>query len=212
MKLREKKVNAFGKSIPVIAIILMVLTAGIAGAALVGYLSETIEAEITVTSPMVASISEGEESWGGVSFPEDQADSSLWSTTTVTISDVKGGETVTLYLMTANIANAEIIGFEEAIVSNPLGVTSADFKSVVVRTDSIYGDLGYGTPHNLIELGSEVGYVEIDGYHILFGSPGLSTWGEGETDVTEIVVTFEEAAFGTYTLTFQVVPEAPTQP
>jgi len=37
VKLREKKINAFGKSIPVIAIILMVLTAGIAGAALLNY-------------------------------------------------------------------------------------------------------------------------------------------------------------------------------
>ncbi|UZE92457.1 MAG: hypothetical protein IB616_01205 [Methanosarcinales archaeon] len=52
MKLREKKINAFGKSIPVIAVILMVLTAGIAGAALVSYLSNTVTTTATVESPI----------------------------------------------------------------------------------------------------------------------------------------------------------------
>jgi len=220
MNIKGKKINAFGKSIPVIAIVLMVLTAGIAGAALADHLSNTIKTEITVTSPMVVSISEGyKASWSTTqcvrpdtgamvdSFLEGQANSDLWSTTTVEISDVTGGETITVYLMSENTAKAEIMGFEEAIVTNPLGVTSADFESITVRVDSIYGDLGYGDPTELI---SEGGCTEIKWDTIRLGSPELSTWGEGETDVTEIVVTFEEAASGTYTLTYRVVPEAPT--
>ncbi|MBW2674564.1 MAG: hypothetical protein JRD89_14330 [Deltaproteobacteria bacterium] len=52
MKLREKKINAFGKSIPVIAVIGMVLTAGIAGAVLVSYLSPPVTTTTTVDSPI----------------------------------------------------------------------------------------------------------------------------------------------------------------
>ena len=194
------------KKISALAVgLIAILIASVAYGAVVPYLSNTVTADITVISPMVASISEGKESWGGEHFPEDQASSIEWSNT-ITISDVYGGETVTIYTMSENLADAEIIGFEEAIVTNGAGVTSADFVSVVVRTDSIYGDLGYGTEHELIALGAGVGYEEIDAYHIRFGSSGDSTWGAGETDVTEIVVTFKPEAVGTYTFTYQVVP------
>ena len=190
-----------------IIMLLAVLVAGsmIVGAALVNYLSNEVKAEIEVSSPMVASISEGQESWGGESFPEDDDDSPLWENT-ITIPGIHGGETITLYTMSANEADANITGFEKAIVTNWAGVTSADFVSVVVRVDSIYGDLGYGTEHDLIALGAGVGYEEIDEYHIRFGTAGNSLWGIGETDVTEIVVTFKDNAFGTYTFTYRVVP------
>ena len=183
--------------------VLAVLIAGsmIASGVLLPYLSNEVTAEITVSSPMVASISEGKESWGGDSFLEGQACSSEWATT-ITISDIHGGETITIYTMSANIAEAEITGFEKARVTNWAGVTSDDFESVVVRTDSIYRDLGYGTAHELIPDGCH----QIDACHVWFGSPENSLWGIGETDVTEIVVTFEEAASGTYLFTFQVVP------
>ena len=52
MNIKEKKINAFGKSIPVIAIVLMVLTAGIAGAALVGFLSNVETKPVNVESPI----------------------------------------------------------------------------------------------------------------------------------------------------------------
>ena len=222
-----RSVRLFGKSIPLLAIVALVMTAGTAGAVLVDYLSNTVTADITVSSPMVVGISEGKPSWATTqcwrpayngnpgamvdSFPEsdlsnihdwDEAD---WIET-ITISDIRGGETVTIYTMSANEANAEIIGFEEAIVRNWAGVTSADFVSVVVRTDSIYGDLGYGTEHELIALGAGVGYGQIDACHIRFGSPGNSTWGAGETDVTEIKVTFKANASGTYAFAYRVVP------
>ena len=190
-----------------IIVVLAVLVAGsmIASGALVGYLSNKVEAEINVSSPMVTSISEGKESWGGSHFPDGQENSEVWENT-ITISGIHGGETVTLYTMSANVADADITGFENAIVTNWAGVTSADFVSVVVRVDSIYGDDGYGTAHDLIALGAGVGYDEIDGYHIRFGTAGNSLWGIGETDVTEIVVTFKTNAYGTYTFTYQVVP------
>jgi len=51
MNIKGKKINAFGKSIPVIAIVLMVLTAGIAGAALVSVYFTT-EGTVNVSAPL----------------------------------------------------------------------------------------------------------------------------------------------------------------
>lgn len=51
VQLREKKINAFGKSIPVIAVVAMVLTAGIAGAAILehyGIIEGTVDVDQSV--------------------------------------------------------------------------------------------------------------------------------------------------------------------
>lgn len=186
------------------------MMAGIAGAALVSYLSNTVGTEFEVTSPMRVGVSLGKEDpdWGGDSYPEWDHDLEDWTTTgTLEISGILGGETMTIYLMSENLADAEIKGFEEATVTNTAGVTGADFVSVLVRVDSIWGDLGYGTEHDLIALGENTGWFQNGAYSVLFGTTGVSTWGAGETDVTEIVVTFEEAASGTYTFSYRIVPD-----
>lgn len=184
-----------------ITLLVGVMSLVLVNAALVGYLSNKVTAEIEVESPMIMSISEGKESWGVDEFPEGQASSSEWKED-ITISDIHGGETITLYTLSENLAKVNITGFENAIVTNPLGVTCDDFESVVVRVDSIYGDLGYGKPQELISGGCNV----IDGYHVWFGSGENSLWGPGEADVSEIVVTFKTDAVGTYTFTSQVIP------
>jgi len=51
LNIRNKKINAFGKSIPVIAIVLMILTAGIAGAVLVNQYFTT-SGKVTVIAPL----------------------------------------------------------------------------------------------------------------------------------------------------------------
>jgi len=198
----------FGKSVPLVAIVLAcMLTVG-ASAVLVNYLSNTVTADFEVTSPMLVGVSLGLEGWEGGSYPEGDHLLSDWTTTgTLTIPDILGGETITIYMMSENLADAEIKGFEEAIVTNTAGVTGADFVSVVVSVDSIYGDLGYGTPQDLIVLGVDIGWFQDGSNSILFGTAGVSTWGEGETDVTKIVVTFNPAASGTYTFSYRIVPE-----
>ena len=206
------------------------LTIG-ASAYLAPELSNTVTAEVTMEMSMETGVSLGHDSWATtecwradtgkyvLSFPEGEDELGVpikdwaetdWTTTTETlvISGIRGGGTLTLYLRSENLADAHITGIEEIIVSNPEGVTSADFTSVLARTDSIYGDLGYGTEHDLIALGDE-GYKEIDGTHIRFGSSTLSLWGAGETDVIKIEVTFNAAAAGTYTITYRIVPEVP---
>ena len=221
-----KSVKMFGRSIPILAIIAVVMTAGIGGAYLVDYLSNTVTATITVQSPMLVGVSLGRDSWATTqcwrpaydgnpgamvdSFPESDISNihdwawSDWEMTEASLSIpvTRGGETVTLYIMSRNLADAEITGLEEAIVYNSEKVTSDDFKSVTVRTDSIYGDLGYGTEHELIPGG----IIQLTPCKVQFGTDGSSTWGAGEMDVTKIVVTFKPEAFGTYTFTYRVVP------
>ena len=198
----KKKVNVFGKGVPVLAI--FVLGIALVSAALVPYLSGLVTGDIEVASPMIAGISLGGAGWGGTDFPTPVVDSE-WSDTIPTLN-IHGGETITLYTMSANVAGVDITGFEEAIVTNPSGVTCGDFESIIVRVDSIYGDLGYGTPQDVIALGA---CFVIDTNSIKLGSPDDSLWGVGETDVSEIVVTFKTNALGDYTFTYQVIPEAP---
>ena len=200
-KLMKRKVNLFGKEVSVFVIALFAIV--LVSAALVPYLSKMVIGDIGVKSPMVAGISLGEDDWGGEHFPDADWDY-VWSET-ISIPSIHGGETITLYTLSENLANVDITGFEEAIVTNLDGVTCDDFESVIVRVDSIYGDLGYGTPQQLIGTG---GCQVIDDYHVQFGSLTPSLW-SAEADVSEIVVTFKTNAVGDYTFTYQVIPEIP---
>lgn len=198
-KMNKKKLLAF--AIPILLVV------GFGSALLTGYLSNTVKAEIEVSSPMVTGISLGYESWGGEAYPVESHNLEDWTITDepLLISDINGGETLTLYIMSENLADVLITGFEEAIVTNPLGVTCEDFESIYVRVDSIYGDLGYGEEKELITLGG-CQQVTNDPNRIQLGSPADSTWDVGETDVSEIVVTFRTNAVGTYTFTYRVIP------
>ena len=221
----------FGKSVPLLAIVMVSLLAIGGSASLATYLSNKVTADVTIKSPMTVGVSLGLPSWattecwrpaytdgngdpvpGGnvLSFPESDLSNihdwteGDWTTgeATLEIPDVYGGATMTVYLRSVNLADALIEGFEEVIVHNSGGVTSADFKHVKVRTDSIYGDLGYGEEHELIPGG----IIQLNPNNVQFGSAGASTWGAGETDVIKIEVTFNEAAFGTYIITYRIVP------
>lgn len=228
-KFMKKEVTLFGKTMPAFVLLILVGSATTGMAALVGYISNTITADIEVSSPMLVGVSLGKTSWATTqckntlegnenyneyvdSFPEcDIPDIHDWTKTdwtttgTLEITDIHGGETVTLYTMSENLADVLITGFEKAIVTNPLGVTCDEFESVRVRTDSIYGSLGYGTEHELIGIG---GYQQVnnDPNRVQFGSLENSDWNVEETDVSEMVVTFKTAASGTYTFTYQVIP------
>jgi len=232
-----KHVKMFGKSVPILAIVMasMLIIGASAYLAESEDISNTVTAEVTLGLPMQTGVSLGRPSWATtlclnidpndpnynkmvLSFPEgvDSDGTTLikdweesdWTTTadTLVISGIRGGGTLTLYLRSENLADAHITGIEEIIVSNPEGVTSADFTSVLARTDSIYGDLGYGTEHDLIAAGEGVGYEQININNIRFGGPDASEWHAGETDVIKIEATFNEAARGTYTITYKIVP------
>lgn len=201
-RLLKKKISFFGKEVSVFVVVL--LAVGLVGAALVPYLSGLVIGDIEVSSPMVTGISLGDVDWGEDAYPQGSHNLADWELTEAPLQiSVHGGETVTLYTMSANEADVLITGFEKAIVTNT-GITCDDFESVIVRVDSIYGDLGYGTPQELIGTG---GCQVIDNDNIRFGSPANSIWDVGETDVSEIVVIFKTNALGTYTFNYQVIPE-----
>ncbi len=54
-----KKVNIFGKSVPILVLVL--LGVGMVSGALATFLSNTVEAEVTVESPIVQEIKKEEE-------------------------------------------------------------------------------------------------------------------------------------------------------
>lgn len=115
-------------------------------------------------------------------------------------------KTFTLYLMSTNVApDTKITGHEEIIVYNPLGITCEDFEDIKVRTDSIYGELGYGKEYPRPD-NPNVFCHTIDNKHIeILSDTDTSTWGTGETDVAQWVITFNDVV-GTYTFSYRVVP------
>jgi len=192
-----------------ITLLVGVMSLVLVNAVLVTYLSNSVKAEVEVKSPMVVGISVGDETWEGDAYPQDAHNLEDWTTTgTLELPIMYTGQdkTFTLYTMSENVAGVEITGYEEAIVTNPLGVTCADFDSVIVRVDSIYGELGYGRENNALDI-----CVQDGAYRVKFDSTiipdgeGLSIWGSGETDVSKMIVTFNDV-IGTYTFTYRVIP------
>ena len=180
----KKKVNVFGKSVPVLLLVLLGM--GLVSAALVGYLSNMVTANVEVDSPM--------EQWidGG----------SGWTQESITFDSIRGGESITFYVKTQNNADIEITGNAENIVEeNSLGVTCADFESVLATTTTDSSPITY----DLIEMGL-CSQGEDDNHVVFSYGPIPIVWETKEIDETTVVVTFKTDAVGTYTFTSQIVP------
>ena len=176
-----------------IIMVLAVLVAGsmIASGALVGYLSNTVTTEVTVSSPM--------EQWISDDFYTGYTQGD-----TITFGDVHGGETVTFYVKTINKADAPITGNVNNIVTNWDGVTCDDFVSVKART---YSGGAWDPSTGYYDLIPDLCFTN-GIYKVLFSyGPDPIIWSAGQTDITEILVEFKGDAYGTYTFTSQVVPE-----
>lgn len=169
--MEKKKLLTFG----IMGLFAFALVSG----AIVSYLSNTVEAEVTVKSPMEQWISDG----------------SGWTQSTI-LFDVYGGEKVNLWVKTQNHANAPITGEGKNIVTNPSGVTCADFDLVQARTDS---GSGYGSF-------SPVTCVDVYNGKVEFAyGPNPNTWVAGQVDKTEIETTFNQYAKGDYEFTSQII-------
>ena len=181
-----KKVKILGKSIPILVLVL--LGVGMVSGALVGYLSNQVEADITVESPMEQEISKTNGAYGSIP---------------ITFPGVHGGESVTLWTRTTNLADAPITGNVNNIVTNPSGVTCADFEKVEVRTyDGSAWDPTAGYYDLIPELCTDTSWNTVT---FSYG-PEPITWPVGQVGTSEIIVTFKTDAMGTYTFTSQVVP------
>ena len=183
-----KKVKILGKVIPVFVLVLLGI--GMVSAALVTYLSNQVEAKVTVESPIVQEIKKEGGNYGSdpISFTSF------------------GGESVKFFIKDTNLANVPTTGNVNNIITNPSGVTCADFVSVNVKTTGDGGTTwspatGY---HDLISLSL---CTNTDSKTVTFSyGPVPMTLEVGQTDVSEIVATFKPAALGVYTFTSQVVP------
>lgn len=185
---KQKKKNKKILGIPVALFVIGILAVGGVSAALVGYLSNNVKAEVTVESPIQQWISTSEGGWIEEIF----------------FGSVHGGETVTFYTKEQNLADVSIEGNVESIVTGP-EITCADFESVVVNTRT--PETGYaGEGHDLIGLDL---CVDVDD-KVVFGFPGQPmNWDAGQVDINKIVVTFKTNAEGTYTFTNRIVPVVP---
>lgn len=207
-KFNKKKLLTFG----IIGLLALVLVS----AALVGYLSNTVKADVTVESPIEVGISLGgwaetmveHPTFGMVDCYPNNHDLKYWTITdtTLPIDSVHGGGIVTLYTLSENVGEVEITAHEEIRISNPDGVTCDDFKSITSRFDSIYGELGYGGWGDDDVPGEDCHNINPKLIEI-WSADDTSKWGAGEADVAEWVITFKEDATGTYTFSYRVIPE-----
>lgn len=169
----------------IIAILIaLVVLVGIGSAGLVGYLSNTVKTDVTVSSPM--------EQWNSY-------DGENWTKDDLSFPGEKGGQSITFYVKTENLANVAITGNGKNVVTNWRGVICGDFTSVQARTKTNTG--GYSAwyaPTCSI----------VDDYHVEFAygpTPSIE-WQAEQVDITEIVVVFEGDADGIYTFTSQILP------
>lgn len=181
----NKKVNIFGKTVSMFIVIALVLV-GTGTAALVGYLSNTVSASVTVTSPMELMIGiDPSDLWYG---PQE-------------LGSIIGGETIEFYVSTENKANAPITGTMWNVVSNPGGVACADFAYHEARV--LDGD-GVTELYPFAPIGCEP--INLTSVRFITTPTEPWTWAANHYDIAHIKVTFEEAAFGTYSVSTYVKP------
>jgi len=156
-------------------LLIALLAIGMVSALLVSYLSDKAEVEVVVSSPMANTVV-GDSVFG-----------------------VFGGETVSVNIKTENLANVSVTGRVENLVSNPLGLNCGDFTSVIV---SAYTDTVFQGTWDLVGTCYVVNATSVG---FLFGPQPTNTWIAGQIDEMEIVVTFPTNAFGTYSLTSQIL-------
>jgi hypothetical protein len=168
-------------------VIVGVLALALVAAVLVPYLSNKVQADITVNSPIALQI--------GTTLGVWESDN------TVNFPPIIGGETVHLYVSTENKASAPVTGTMWNVVSNPDGVTCNDFdaSASVLNYDSPYAEMYTSTI-----IGCEA--INLESVRLITTNPEPWTWAEGHKDIASITIVFEEAAHGTYSLSTQVVP------
>jgi hypothetical protein len=184
----QSKFSLFGKAIPVMLVVGLVMVAGVS-AGLAAYLSNTVTADVTVTSPVELKIGSAWNNLGTGNLP---------------IGTIIGGETVQFYVSTNNKANSPITGTMWNVVSNTEGVTCADFASLSANV------LDYDTGVEIYPTAPIVcvamSPVDPNAVRMITTPSEPWTWAALHKDIAHVTMTFEEAAHGTYTLTTYVKP------
>ena len=175
MKLLKKKVNVFGKSIPVLAI--FVLGIALVSAALVPYLSGMITGNFDVISPMKMIIS-----------PETPLDG------------IHGGEFVEYTIIVENLADVPIRGETTINVTNADGITCEDFASIMVGMTTP----GTIAPVDILLDSANCWSIDYNSIGLMFG-PTIDTYEVGRLDTMEIKATLRQNSLGTYIFNAQIL-------
>jgi hypothetical protein len=165
-------------------------------AGLVSYLSNNVQADVEVNSPIEQLINDG----------------SGWEDSIISFESIYGGESIEFQIRDTNLANVDIIGIVENIITNPDGVTCDDFVSVLVTTETKVEGISQSIsgPHDLILYNSvePIGRFceSIDANTIIFSyGPTPLTYVVGQEDTSDVAVTFKTNALGTYTFSSTVI-------
>ncbi len=171
----KKKGNAKNFSIGII----MVLALALGTAMLVPYLSNTSTHSVSVESP--------------ISISEFDGDISAY-----------GGETKSLEVMFENLADAEITGRVEIVLSSYM-ISLDDFKSV----EADFSDYSEGTwaleDIDLLSEGEIIESVVIEGNKIIITTYN-QVWQPTRTWEADMDMTFEDNVVGNYNIAVKVIP------
>ena len=192
-------IKVFGRTIP-LAVLAVVLLALVATAALVNYLSNKVEADVTVRSPMALRVgTEGNLGTG-----------------TYLLDLIEGGETVSFFMEAENLGNVPVTGTLENLITNVDGITCDDFTDIKakVKTNSgVYSDwfvfdltgISGAMPNYSIGDGYKCYEVDANTIQLAFTPSNPWTWPASPyVDTIEISATFNPAASGSYVFTSQV--------
>ena len=169
-------------------------------AGLVTYLSNQAEVSVTVESPFSfeVSIDGTDNSWIGADETTGIATLSL---TDSEGNSVQGGESIHFFARDTNLANVPTIGDSSKVITCDTGVTCEDFSSVEAQTTTRIDGVVQTTSQvwEIISLCTEVDENTIEFTYGEVGDPLVV----GQSDTTEITVTFQPNTLGDYVFTLQ---------
>ena len=182
-KLINKKVSLLGKEFSVLAIV-AVMMIGLASAALVSYISNTITGDVAVSSPIAI-----------VGFTEDVT--------------AFGGETKTLSATLVNQADANITGKIEIVITNT-GITIDDFDSLTANiVETINSAIVFKSGDvDLTTVGGFIASIEDSVANTITITTTERTFEPTETWTADIDMGFKANALGNYTVAVTIVPMA----
>jgi len=159
-----------------------VFAMAIATAGLVNYLSNTQEISMNIESPISISGFDGD------------------------ISPAYGGEVQTIFTDLENLADAQIKGNIQIVITND-GITLADFNTLTASiTEFIDGTEVYSAED--VDMMTEGGFIEsvVEGEGVLTITTSERTFDIGETWDAEIALGFKSNAEGNYNVAVTIIP------
>lgn len=186
----SKTINILGRAVPITILAISLMSVG-GLAALVTYISNTVSASVTVESPLALSIAIDTAGVPGT-----------FGTEPLSLGNIKGGESVTFWVKTKNLADASISGTVYNVINNPSGISCADFASLAST------DTGINPAFAEIDTTGALACYQLDEFNVRLKTTPTEpwTWSAGHEDNGKFTVKFATNAVGTYTVTSYVQP------